>query len=148
MKICSYGDEKFMEDQYHFYSWRAQNFSNKNYYGSQCRIPCKVDRYTPFVSRSKDTDGAQDFNEIWLASASAYADVSKEMYLYDTAAIFASVGGGIGIFMGFSCYGVFTKAISLLYWNKLYLISSILIKQNLVLQDCSKFCCEFQIKIG
>lgn len=58
--------------------------------------------------------GTNSFNEIWLASASTYAEVSREMYLYDEAAIFASVGGGIGIFLGFSCYGIFTKAISFL----------------------------------
>ena len=57
IKLCLDGDENIMNDQYEFYANRALNFSKRDFSGSQCRTPCTVDRYTPFVSRSKDLKG-------------------------------------------------------------------------------------------
>ena len=50
-------DEQIMREQYNFYLNKALNFSKKVFDGSKCEIPCTIDRYTPFVSRSKDTKG-------------------------------------------------------------------------------------------
>jgi hypothetical protein len=40
---------------------------------------------------------------------------STEYYIYDFTAVVASIGGGIGMFLGFSCFGVASKAVSALY---------------------------------
>ena len=35
--------------------------------------------------------------------------VSEEFYIYDLNAIISAVGGGLGMFLGGSCYGIFSQ---------------------------------------
>ena len=112
-RICLDGEEDEMEHQYKIYASLAMKFSKGNFSGSRCMIPCTLDFYNPYISRSKQTEKTDlDLNEIYVSSAGSMSERTKEMYLYDATAIVASVGGGIGIFLGFSCYGLLSKAIA------------------------------------
>ena len=116
-RICLDGEEDEMEQQYKFYASMALNLSKRSYKEStnHCMIPCTLEFYNPYISRSKVTEKVDlNLNEIYISSAGLWSEQTKEMYLYDATAIVASVGGGIGIFLGFSCYGLLSKAIAFL----------------------------------
>ena len=52
-KLCGDGNEKEMDQQYKIYASMALNFSKRNFSGSQCMMPCTMDFYNPYFSRSK-----------------------------------------------------------------------------------------------
>ena len=47
-----------------------------------------------------------NYNTLWLTLASKLQTNHIEYYVYDLTAVVSSIGGGIGIFLGYSCFGV------------------------------------------
>ena len=55
---------------------------------------------------------------MWFALASDMKLIYKEYYMYDLNAIISSIGGGIGIFLGYSFYGVANSIINYFHNKK------------------------------
>ena len=49
---------------------------------------------------------ADDYNTFWLTLGNRLQTNYIEYYVYDMTAVVSSIGGGIGIFLGYSCFGV------------------------------------------
>ena len=49
---------------------------------------------------------ADDYNTLWLTLGTMLETNYIEYYVYDLNAVISSIGGGIGIFLGYSCFGV------------------------------------------
>ena len=50
-----------------------------------------------------------------MTLASALKTKHKEYYMYDFTAVVSSIGGGIGIFLGYSCFGVASSGLQKIY---------------------------------
>ena len=46
---------------------------------------------------------------VYLAFSTDLEVISEEFYLYDFNAIISAVGGGLGMFLGVSCFGILSK---------------------------------------
>ena len=49
---------------------------------------------------------ADNYNTFWLTLGNRLETNYIEYYVYDITAVVSSIGGGIGIFLGYSCFGV------------------------------------------
>ena len=54
-------------------------------------------------------------NSLWLSYASSILQRTKERRMYNFEAVISSIGGGIGIFLGYSCFGVLSNGLKHLY---------------------------------
>ncbi len=56
--------------------------------------------------------GIHDGFEIYMFFPSGIVAESEQYYLYDLASVVSAVGGGLGLFLGFSCLALASKAIN------------------------------------
>ena len=69
-----------------------------------------------FINVFIGIDGStKDYHTLFISIASALKTNHKEYYMYDFTAIVSSLGGGIGIFLGYSCFGVISSALQNIY---------------------------------
>ena len=102
---------------YKFYRSQLLSYA-KHEADTKCNHPCK-DSWFDVVSldmRYMDTNGNfTGRHRVLFSLSSALATISSESLLYDFTAIVSSIGGGVGIFLGFSCFGMVSSALSKLY---------------------------------
>ena len=48
-------------------------------------------------------------------ATSSTIEIDQEYFMYDMVSVVSSIGGGIGIFLGYSCFGIFSSAIKKLF---------------------------------
>ena len=84
-----------------------------------CQYPCSsVSFRTAYVHikyLATNNQNSTGRNRVLFTRASHLVTISDETLMYDFTAIVSSIGGGIGIFLGFSCYGIFSNLLSKLY---------------------------------
>ena len=52
---------------------------------------------------------------IWFRSGSETRTINKEYYVYDTPALVGTIGGSLGLFLGFSFYDCLSQVIDFLF---------------------------------
>jgi hypothetical protein len=52
---------------------------------------------------------------VYVTMTSDLSKLSSEYYIYDFVAVISSIGGGIGMFLGYSCFGTISTFISEMY---------------------------------
>ena len=65
----------------------------------------------------------ENMTESWILYISFSTDlevISEEFFLYDANAIISAVGGGLGMFLGVSCFGILSDLFKSLL-NKLHI---------------------------
>ena len=63
---------------------------------------------------------ADDYNTFWLTLGNRLQTNYIEYYVYDMTAVVSSIGGGIGIFLGYSCFGVASSMLKKWYQSYIY----------------------------
>ena len=88
---------------------------------SQCKSQCMVKQYS---AKAETVDHLNPFSlengkraDLFLLSSTLIRTLIKEYEVYDTAGMIGTVGGSLGLFLGFSFYGVFSDALDLLIKN-------------------------------
>ena len=119
---CQEGNP-FSKLLYRFHSKELLSYA-KHRANAKCNHPCTESWFeivqldlTYMEETSGNLTGGR--NKILFSLSSPLVTVSKESLLYDFTAIVSSIGGGVGIFLGFSCFGMLSSALSKLY-AKLY----------------------------
>ena len=64
-------------------------------------------------THQEDGNGNNYF--LYISLASPLQTNYKEYFMYDFTAVISSIGGGIGIFLGYSCFGVALTALQNLH---------------------------------
>ena len=59
-----------------------------------------------------------EYHLVLFRLISSRIEVHQEYFMYDMVSVVSSIGGGIGIFLGYSCFGILSSAIKNLF-NKL-----------------------------
>ena len=67
----------------------------------------------------------QNKYRIYIAAATDIIAKSKEFYVYDITSVASSMGGGLGMFLGFSFLGVCKNSLDML-WNRFCKIGKIM----------------------
>ena len=88
---------------------------------SQCKSQCTVKQYSakPETIDHLNPFSLEDGNraDLFFLSSTLTRTLIKEYEVYDTAGMIGTVGGSLGLFLGFSFYGVFSDALDLLIKN-------------------------------
>lgn len=84
---------------------------------SKCKPQCTVKDYSGRGVTMRDTplnlkDG--DRTDLYLISSTRSRILVQEYQVYDTAGMIGTVGGSLGLFLGFSFYGVFSDGMDIL----------------------------------
>ena len=84
---------------------------------SQCESQCQIKNYNADPQILTDPiklylDGERADLLLWATSRKRY--LIKEYRIYDTVGMIGTVGGSLGLFLGFSFYGVFSDVLNLL----------------------------------
>ena len=58
-----------------------------------------------------------DFYYVLFRLADSKIELRKEYFMYDMVSVVSSIGGGIGIFLGYSFFGILSSAINKLFQN-------------------------------
>ena len=61
------------------------------------------------------SDTSDSYHVVYIALSRNLKVLNKEYFMYDLVSIVSSIGGGIGIFLGYSCFGLFLSGIKDLY---------------------------------
>ena len=102
---------------YRFHSKLLVNYA-KHQVDVNCNHPCTsswFDLVSLDLMYIDNTDNFTDRNRVLFSLSTSLVSVATESYLYDFTAIVSSIGGGVGIFLGFSCFGMISSALSKLY---------------------------------
>ena len=62
-----------------------------------------------------------EYHLVLFRLASSRIEIHHEYFMYDMVSVVSSIGGGIGIFLGYSFFGILSSAINKLFqnnWNK------------------------------
>jgi hypothetical protein len=58
-----------------------------------------------------------EIDYVYVTITSDLTKLSSEYYIYDFVAVVSSIGGGVGIFLGYSCFGTISSFISEMYYH-------------------------------
>ena len=73
----------------------------------KCKRPCTRPKYIAVESRfSSNVCYDLNHNHLWIQFRSASVKIESQYRLMDFATVITAVGGGLGLFLGFSCYGI------------------------------------------
>ena len=83
-------------------------------YSFKCPIPEKDVQFHAIVSDDEffDMQHPQDAVYVWLRQHYSDRQLKKEVLIYDTATLIGSLGGFLGLFVGFSFYGTISCLMS------------------------------------
>ena len=56
-----------------------------------------------------------EYYMVTLRLATSSIEKHVEYFMYDMVSVISSIGGGIGIFLGYSCFGILSSAIKNLF---------------------------------
>ena len=101
----------------------------------ECLNPCHTQTYDIQARPMHNGNGTSNLTAIWYMHGSHEIDVFTEVRLYDTDAIIASVGGSLGLFLGFSVLETILISINSLFK---YLQSSQESHQKQVQKECAE----------
>ena len=111
------GDGKMTSRKlYDFYRNNMLTYSKREV-NAICDLPCVTNVYQTGMIHLKymEQTNFSGRNRILFALSSRLVGESNETYMYDFTSIVSSVGGGVGIFLGFSCFGIFSSALNSLF---------------------------------
>ena len=115
MRTCDPNEaDEAMKDFYHKYRYLLINYAKQeNSQNLLCRIPCSQDYFysteTKLTIMSEYMKPSNVNILLFLGKSLDYSTVYTEILAYDLTAITASIGGGIGIFLGYSCFGMASR---------------------------------------
>ena len=52
-----------------------------------------------------------EYHLVLFRLASSRIEIHHEYFMYDMVSVVSSIGGGIGIFLGYSCFGILSSTI-------------------------------------
>ena len=84
--------------------------------GTQCNIQCKITEYTAKTSKVQG-DPKQYGNRsanAFFGHTSAFRTITEEYLIYDEIGVVGNVGGSLGLFLGFSFFGIFSDCLDFL----------------------------------
>ena len=55
------------------------------------------------------------YYNVLVRLATSRIEIHNEYFMYDMVSVVSSIGGGIGIFLGYSCFGILSSTINNLY---------------------------------
>ena len=83
----------------------------------ECTKPCEIIRYTSSII-SYSYHSLTENEAIFMYESGPIKTVAKELLVYDTNDMIGSIGGSLGLFLGFSFFGIISKFIDrLLVWE-------------------------------
>jgi hypothetical protein len=82
----------------------------------ECKSPCKVTQYKTEVTKHADTKPKSRVY-INLVYRTTYVTINEEYLVYDFSSFIGSVGGSLGLFIGFS-YFDFGNVIIKAFWTQ------------------------------
>ena len=85
-----------------------------------CEKPCKIITYTGSVVEYSYYNSTTDEASFWF-EAGPIKTVGKELLVYDTNDMIGSIGGSLGLYLGFSFFGIVSTIIDKLLdiWIKI-----------------------------
>ena len=89
-------------------------------YAFDCPKPCKINSYKGSDIEYSFHNSTPDEASFWF-EAGPVKTVGKELLVYDTNDMIGSIGGSLGLFLGFSFFGIFSLFIDKLlgFWIKI-----------------------------
>ena len=115
IRLCGRNEES--EAMIHFYQRYRNlliNYSRKeNPQDLICKIPCSIDYFsvtqTKLTLMSENRKMSNVDTILYLAGATDFVMLTTQLRQYDLNSIIAAIGGGIGIFLGYSCLGLASR---------------------------------------
>lgn len=83
-----------------------------------CKKQCTRNSYTAKESKLATAGDENEDYYLWFLYSSAFIKESREYTLMDFPNIVSAIGGSLGLFLGFSCYGILWDAVDRLPWPK------------------------------
>ena len=56
-----------------------------------------------------------EYYKVLVRLGTSSIEIDQEYFMYDMVSVVSSIGGGIGIFLGYSCFGILSSAIKNLF---------------------------------
>ena len=75
-----------------------------------CTKPCEIINYRGSIIQYKNENTSFDEAQFWIETGSSRT-VGKELLVYDTNDMIGSIGGSLGLFLGFSFFGIISTII-------------------------------------
>ena len=85
-----------------------------------CTKPCEIITYRESLVQNSNKNNTSDEAHFWIEPGS-FRTVAKELLVYDTNDMIGSIGGSLGLFLGFSFFGIISTIIDkvLEFWFKI-----------------------------
>ena len=100
LEICSKMEEFNKMDEIYFSLAKGRR---KDLEAVGCLYPCS---YTQYTVASEDLIDMYGFYGFGLSFASVATTVRREVYIYSTLSFISDLGGSLGLFLGFSFFGL------------------------------------------
>ena len=75
-----------------------------------CTKPCEIINYRGSIIQYRNENTSFDEAKFWIETGSSRS-VGKELLVYDTNDMIGSIGGSLGLFLGFSFFGIISSLI-------------------------------------